>query len=399
MVIWMGLTAVAAVAAYVIRTQWRARRDLRALIADLPAQSEGEPPPADLAAVRERLARIGEMLDERDEQLRQSRIDLQEQVRATEQEQRRVNQRLRRGAKEAIDDTGAVIRERLRDVVEQVGAAREAAVATHERVTVTGAAAEVMVRRARSADEAATALNGSLQQVAGIANVIKEIASQTRMLALNATIEAARAGEAGKGFAVVADEVKSLADTTADSTEQITHTIAALESDVRQMGQTLAAIVQDIGEIESAMGLLGGISDDQHHIVQRLDRTVDETMARIEDLSEVAERLERRRAYRLNTSGTLTLRTASQPDPFSAQLTDLSTGGLGCTVAHRTPITVGETVRTTLSVHGTRCDVAAKVVRRTQRADDIELGLQFVELSPETLHLIQAHQDAADETT
>jgi O6-methylguanine-DNA--protein-cysteine methyltransferase len=96
MVIWMGLTAVAAVAAYVIRTQWRARRDLRALIADLPAQSEGEPPPADLAAVRERLARIGEMLDERDEQLRQSRIDLQEQVRATEQEQRRVNQRLRR---------------------------------------------------------------------------------------------------------------------------------------------------------------------------------------------------------------------------------------------------------------------------------------------------------------
>jgi hypothetical protein len=33
------------------------------------------------------------------------------------------------------------------------------------------------------------------------------------------------------------------------------------------------------------------------------------------------------RAYRLSTSGTLTLRTASQPDPLGAQLTDLSTGG------------------------------------------------------------------------
>ncbi|MFI5892017.1 methyl-accepting chemotaxis protein [Actinoplanes sp. NPDC051513] len=53
-----------------------------------------------------------------------------------------------------------------------------------------------MVRRARSADEAVTALNDSLHQVAGIAGVISEIASQTRMLALNATIEAARAGAA-----------------------------------------------------------------------------------------------------------------------------------------------------------------------------------------------------------
>jgi methyl-accepting chemotaxis protein len=398
MVVWVCLTAVAAVAACVVTGRWRVRSVLRALIAVLPTQSEGEPRPADMPALRERLARIGELLTERDEQLRQSRIALQEQVRATEQEQRRLNQRLRRGAKEAIDDTGAEIRERLRAVIEQVGAAREAAVATHERVTATGAAAEVMVRRARSADEAATALNGSLHQVAGIASVISEIASQTRMLALNATIEAARAGAAGKGFAVVADEVKSLADTTADSTEQIAHTIAALESDVRQMGQTLTAIVQDVGEIESAMGLLGAISDDQQQTVQRLDRTVDDTMAQIEDLSEVAERLERRRAYRLSTSGALALRTATQPGPLRAELTDLSTGGLGCTVAHRTPITVGETVTTTLSVHGTRCDVTAKVVRRTERAEDIELGLQFVELSPETLQLIQTHQNAADET-
>jgi hypothetical protein len=93
--------------------------------------------------------------------------------------------------------------------------------ATHERVAVSSAAADAMVRRAHSADEAATALNESLHQVAGIANVISEIASQTRMLALNATIEAARAGDAGKGFAVVAGEVKNLANTTASSTEQI----------------------------------------------------------------------------------------------------------------------------------------------------------------------------------
>jgi len=71
------------------------------------------------------------------------------------------------------------------------------------------------------------------------AGLITAIAEQTKLLALNATIEAARAGEAGKGFAVVAGAVKNLADTTADSTDKIAATIAALEADVQQMGGTL----------------------------------------------------------------------------------------------------------------------------------------------------------------
>jgi methyl-accepting chemotaxis protein len=302
---------------------------------------------------------------------------------------------MRRRAKEAIDDTGAVIGERLRDVVEQVGAAREAATATHERVAVTSEAARAMVRRARSADEAATTLNDSLRRVAGVASVISEIASQTRMLALNATIEAARAGAAGKGFGVVADEVKNLADTTASSTEEIAQTIGTLESDVAQMGQTLAAIVQDVGEIEAAMGLLGGIADDQDEIVQRLNRTVDATMAQIEDLSEVAERLERRRADRLAADGRVTLRTAGRPQPIAAEMTDLSAGGLGCTVAVGTPVAVGDPVRATLELNGAVFEVGAKVARRKDRDDAIELGMQLIDTSPEARQLIEAHLAAA----
>jgi methyl-accepting chemotaxis protein len=396
-VIWICLAALAAGLAYHLGGRRQARRYLRALLADLPPAEAGEAAPDGLAALRARIAGVGARAGEQEEQLRQSRLDLEEQVRAADQEQRRANHRLRRGAKEAIDDTGTVIRERLRDVVEQVGAARDAADATHERITVTTEAARGMVRRARGADEAATALNASLQQVAGIAGVITEIASQTRMLALNATIEAARAGAAGKGFAVVAGEVKNLADTTAQSTEQIASTVAALEADVMQMGETLAAIVRDVDGIESAMGLLGGISDDQHQIVQQLNQTVDETMARIEDLSEVAERLERRRAYRLSASGTLTLHLADRGGAISAQLTDLSTGGVGCTVPLSTPIRVGDAVRTTVTVQGTRREVGARVVRRSDRAGDAELGLQFVDVDPDTVRLIKAHQDAADD--
>ncbi|MGX6606809.1 methyl-accepting chemotaxis protein [Micromonosporaceae bacterium Da 78-11] len=341
--------------------------------------------------VRGRLVGLSAQLSAHQAEIDRMRLDREEQIRAAETEQRQVNHRLRRRAKEAIDDTGAVIGERLRDVVTQVGAAREAADATHERVSATSEAAGAMVRRARSADEAATALNDSLRQVAGVANVISEIASQTRMLALNATIEAARAGDAGKGFAVVADEVKNLADTTASSTEEIARTIAALEADVAQMGQTLAAIVQDVGEIEAAMGLLDGIADEQHQIVQRLDHTVDATMAQIQDLSEVAERLERRRADRLAASGTVTLRATSGAGPIAGRLTDLSDGGFGCTVAIGTPIRVGDAVQADLDLDGTACTVTADVVRRKDRDDAVELGMRLTDVSADARRRIESH--------
>ncbi|MFF5296105.1 methyl-accepting chemotaxis protein [Paractinoplanes globisporus] len=339
------------------------------------------------------------LLGERAAEIEQMRADREERIRTAEQEQRQVNGRLRRRAKEAIDDTGAVIGERLRDVVEQVGAARQAAMATHERVAHTSQAAATMVRRARSADEAATALNESLHQVAGIASVISEIASQTRMLALNATIEAARAGAAGQGFAVVAGEVKNLADTTANSTEQIATTIATLEADVQQMGGTLAAIVQDVGEIEQAMGLLDGIADDQHQIVERLNSTVDATMAQIHDLSEVAERLERRRSDRLGANGEVLLRVPSRAEPVAGRLTDLSTGGLGCAVPSRTPLSVGDKAHAAATVDGMSITVGTHVARRRDLGDEVELGLELTEVSPEAQRQIEAHINRAFENS
>lgn len=69
------------------------------------------------------------------------------------------------------------------------------------------------------------------QEISGIIDIINNIAERTHVLALNASMQAAAAGDAGRGFAVVADEVQRLAESSRNSTSQISGLIRNIQSE------------------------------------------------------------------------------------------------------------------------------------------------------------------------
>jgi len=122
-----------------------------------------------------------------------------------------------------------------------------------QRIADSATATRAMAEQAGQAKDTVESLRGAASQIAGVVNLIRSIAGQTKLLALNATIEAARAGEAGRGFGVVAEEVKSLAAQTDAS-------IGDVSARTEEIGQGTVATADRIGRVVEAIGAMEAVA-------------------------------------------------------------------------------------------------------------------------------------------
>ena len=131
-------------------------------------------------------------------------------------------------------------------VSEQVAAAATELSATAASLSQHTASA---MSEADSASATVGALDSASKEIKDVVSLISSVAAQTKLLALNAQIEAARAGDAGRGFTVVASEVKSLADTTARSTDDISAQVRSMTDASGQSASAMSSVAATVREM------------------------------------------------------------------------------------------------------------------------------------------------------
>ena len=141
------------------------------------------------------------------------------------------------------------------------------------------------VEDARRTDTVVRALAEGADKIGQVVGMITSIAGQTNLLALNATIEAARAGDAGRGFAVVASEVKSLAQQTAQATEEIAGQVSQIQAATRQAVSAISDIAATIKDVSSIAAAISTAVEQQGSATAEIARNVQNTAASTQEVT------------------------------------------------------------------------------------------------------------------
>jgi methyl-accepting chemotaxis protein len=329
----------------------------------------------EIAAVGTAFNTMLDTLAGQDHELAEANADRERHLAETFERQHQAEQQVRTRAQQVIDSTVETVSSDLAEVSGRVEVVRRAAETIDQRVSTADTATRSVVGKAAHATQVVTDLQTSLRQISGMAELIANVADQTKLLALNATIEAARAGEAGHGFSVVANEVKDLAMTTARSTGQITDTIETLLDHARAVETAIGEMRRGIEGVDDATAAVHQVAQEQFTVVADLDQRVHDTAARVVEMSSLTQRLERREAERAATSGPVRLLFSGTTT--DAELLNVSSTGVGVRSKSSTTLTPGQPGQVEFDVPGGRRTVDVVVASHRVGAAGTEAGLKF----------------------
>jgi len=153
------------------------------------------------------------------------------------------------------------------------------------------------------------------------------------------------------------------------------------------MSASIAAMTGGVDSINTATEKVASVATEQRQSVQELDRCVHDAVDRIKSMSQLSEKLERRRHERVEVSGGVELRFGGAT--INARMHDLSSSGLMCITDAAAAPQEGARVEVTLNVGEQQHVVQAVVMRRFTADNGERLGLEFVDVAAGVVQSIE----------